>query len=589
MAGLPARSTCQRPSRRRLAAALLLAAAASGAAPASGQAVPAAGDPASEESGIELTVPVQQALQRLQEEWLQWVTAYYRGDRDQAAAAVAALRGVGEQLGMWRLPELARGAAVRAVQSARTGDFERAGWGLAAADQLDPRRPETAFAAATVARLEGRYLAALRAHLRGHGRVLLEPRLRTLWLHQAGLWLLYVLVLTGAGCAALQMAVKGERLVSDLHARARRYLPRGVAALAVGLGLLWPLVLPWGALWLLLYWVVLLWRHGSAGERVVLAALALLLGLAPVAVAAQQERLSVRLSPPAHAMDLVAQRRLTGTLFADLATLRSLLPTATAVHHLLADLHRLLGQWELARPLYHAVLDAEPDNAAALVGLGAYHFRKADYGRAADYFQRAADADPRSAAAHYDLGLAYSEVYQFNDSRRALEAARRIDDLLVGGWIREPSADRVVTPDGGLRRIEEIRGQLAVAWQGERSGGSPGGGLATLAAALAALAAAALLGRSRRRGARPPVAGGRRWRWGGMLVPGLRATAEGRPGRAFLAVAVVTALVLWPFASRFGHAVPLNYRPPPLLPGAVAVTVALAWLAWSLRAAWRRG
>ena len=539
------------------------------------------------DTGIELTVPVQQALLRLQEEWLQWVTAYYRGNREQAAAAVTTLRGTGEQLGMMRLPELALGAAVRAVQSAREGDFERARWALAAAEQLDAGRPETAFAAGAVARLEGRLGSAVKEHVRGYARVLLDPRLRVLWLQQAELWLLYVMLISGALCLALQMAVKGEGLVADLWRFVRRRLPAAVALAAVPVVLLWPLLLPGGLLWVALYWTVLLWGYGSTSERLLLAALVLLFALAPLVVQGRQRQLAVRLSPPASAMDLLAQRRLTGTLFTDLASLRSLLPQSTAVHHLLADLHRLLGQWELARPLYEAALDAEPQNAAVLLGMGAYHFRKGDFGPAAEFFQRAAAADPRSAAAHYDLSLAYSEAYQFDESRQALEQARRLDDLLLAAWISEPSPDRVVTLEGGLRRGEEIRRELDTAWEG--SGPTHTGRLPTLLAALGALAGAVGLHLARRRGGyrRPRGAAGPIWRWLRALVPGLASTAAGAGGHAFLAVATVTALVLLPLGDRLGYIPPLNYQAGAALPATVGASGLVAWVAWRLRAALR--
>lgn len=555
-------------------------------------AAPAAAQPAAAaQTGFELTVPVQQSLVRLQEQWLQWMTAYYRGDSRQAAAAVAELRATSEQLGMTRLPELALGATVRALESARDGDFERARWALGAAEQLDRQRPEAAFAAASVARLAAQYPRAIQEHLRGYLRLVLDPVLGTLWLHQAALWLLALLVVAGALCLALQMAVKGEALIADLLAWLRHRLPRlprPLAAAAVLALLVWPLLLPSGPLWLALYWSVLVWGYGSRSERALLAAWMLLVGVAPLLVAAEQRRLEVRLSPPARAMDLVARGRLSGTLFADLATLRPLLPESVAVRHLFADLHRLLGQWELARPLYLEVLEAEPQNAPALIGLGAYYFRKGDFGRAAEFFQRGAAADRGSAAAYYDLSLAYSEAYQFGESRRALEQARQLDDLLVGAWIREPTPERVVTLEGGLRRTEAIRRELAAVW----SDGEPrtGGNLwAPLAAAGALVAAVALHLARRGRYREPRGAGGGLWRWLAALVPGLEPTANGAGGRAFLTVAVMGGLALLPLAGRALRLAPLGYEPGPLLPLIVAAAGLASWLALRLPRALRRG
>ena len=68
--------------------------------------------------------------------------------------------------------------------------------------------------------------------------------------------------------------------------------------------------------------------------------------------------------------------------------LRAVLPESVAVKHLLADVHRSLNQWELARALYRQVLEAEPNNATALLDLGDYSFIKGDFSSAIQSFQK---------------------------------------------------------------------------------------------------------------------------------------------------------------------------------------------------------
>ncbi len=134
------------------------------------------------------------------------------------------------------------------------------------------------------------------------------------------------------------------------------------------------------------------------------------------------------LSPPVQAMESLEQHRLYGGLFTDLGSLRALLPESAAVKHLLADVHRSLNQWDLARSLYRQVLEKEPENTAALMNLGAYFFLKGDFGNAIQNFQKVVTADPQNAAAHFNLSQAYSESYLFDESKRALAQAREIDD-----------------------------------------------------------------------------------------------------------------------------------------------------------------
>src|SRR5262249_52755361 len=156
----------------------------------------------------------------------------------------------------------------------------------------------------------------------------------------------------------------GSALFHDFASFLGGRLPRPVALAVAALALLWPVVLPHGVVWLILYWSVLLWGYATASERWVLIALWLLLGCGPILVDQQREQVAAALSPPAVALHSLEERRLYGGLFSDLGLLRSLLPESVAVRQVIADLHRNLNQWELARSLYRQVLDSEPKNTA---------------------------------------------------------------------------------------------------------------------------------------------------------------------------------------------------------------------------------
>ena len=104
---------------------------------------------------FELSSPGLHTLGDLQENWLNWLSAYYRGDEEPAATALASLLVGANELGMTRLPDLSLGAAAAAVRLAGEGDFEKAGLGIQAARQLDPSLADVEFAAAWVAGIEG--------------------------------------------------------------------------------------------------------------------------------------------------------------------------------------------------------------------------------------------------------------------------------------------------------------------------------------------------------------------------------------------------------------------------------------------------
>jgi tetratricopeptide (TPR) repeat protein len=546
------RRRAMRPLRLGLAIAAIAAMLPSAARAAEG-AVPV-------QTGIELSSSTQQALARLQEQWLQWVSAFYQNDPARAGAALNDLQAAARQLGMARLPDLSLAALTRAVESARSGNFERAGWALDAAGKLDAGRPEEAFAQAVVARLQGSYVRALLRHLEGWRRVAATPLLRELWLASLAIWLSAALLAAAALFLALQMATKGGALWRDLIALLSLKLPRRVAQAVAVIVLLWPLALPKGLLWLTLFWSALLWSYVSRSERLVFACLWLAVALVPASIATGQRRLLAHLSPPGQALSQFAERRLSGGLFTDFGVLRSMLPQSIAGKQVLADLHRTLGQWELARPIYLEVVDAEPGNATALIDLGNYFFRRGDFGKAVEYYRRASEAAPTNPASYYNLSQAYSESYLFDESRQALARARQVGEGVVSKWVQEARSERVLSFDGGLARRAEIDAQLVQAIDSE-SGARPSPwwyyGVPALAAALLAVTLWMIrLRRGLEADVEPQAP-----RWLRILLPGLASIERGAGPAGFLALLAFTALLLVLPSARPGVPIPWGFDP----------------------------
>lgn len=515
-------------------------------------------------TGVEMTAPVRRALRQLEEQWLQWVV---QNNRQGSERVVEDLLATARQIGMARLPDLSVGALVRAVRDARQGNFERARWSLDAAEKLDPGRAETAFAEATVDRLQGSYAGAAAAQIRGYARLFGLPLESYLWRQNLLVWGLSLLLLTGGLFIAVQMAVKGSSLWNDLVSLFARRLPRPVAVALAAVLLLWPLALPSGILWLPLFWSLLLWGYSSASERAVLVVLWLLVGVSPVLISGQSRRVAVTLSPPVQAMESLRQRRLYGGLFTDLGLLRSVLSDSPAVQHLLADVHRSLGQWDLAQNLYRQVLEQEPENTHAAMNLGAYAFLKGDFGSAIQHFQKVAATDSANAAAQFNLSQAYSESYLFDESRRALAQAREIDDSRVDVWVRNLGQQRVVTNNQGLARIPEIRRGLLASF---RTSGEATARLEqfrrwlslSVPVILALLAVALHLARrSFRDSDAEPYRYPPRGRWWRALLPGAPSAEVGEGVKAFLALLLPAALLMLPMFGRIGYRIPWGYDP----------------------------
>lgn len=563
------RSAADRLRGPALGLLLLLCAATPAAAQSSGMSA----------AGIELTRSVQQSLKRLQEEWLQWTGAYIAGNAERAEEEQRQIAATVRQVGFHRVADFSLAAVAQALEAAAAGDTDRAAWVLEAAEQFDPGRPETSFAAARLARGQGRWARYVSLSIEGYRRLFRSSHREVL---VAGLllWGLAVLLVACALFVLLEIAIRGSALYRDLHgALARRLGGGGAHALALAL-LVGPLALPAGPLLALLLWSILLWGYQGRSERIVSAIAWLVVGVAPIVADAQVSRIAIAQSPPARALAAFADGRLYGGFFSDLAVLKSALPDDPAVVELTGDVHRTLGQWEVARRLYARVLEAEPQNIPVLLNLGAYYFRKGDYARANQEFLAAADVAPPSAAAFFNLSLGYSESYLFDDSTEALARAKQIDAESVDEWVKTPNPNRVLTLNGSLSRSAEIRGKLAAVWSSDGAVASRLSALrrrGSLAAALgAALAAIGLHFVRRRRGYGKavdwlPWRASSASRWLRALLPPLSRIELGEGFAAFATLLLLTTLALLPAIGRFVVDLPVGPLPGGALPVAVAV------------------
>lgn len=401
--------------------------------------------------------------------WVQWSAAFYQGNQERAQILATQLMAEAHGLGLARLPDLSVGAAADAVEAAGKGEFKRASWALEAAERFDSGRPSTSFAAARIAWREHRFAAAIEKGLVGYARLFRQPlerQLALLGMAMAGLWTVEV----GLCLLILALAVlRGPSLIEALWESWRDPLSPPMAGLTLALLALWPLLLPGRTLSLLLWWSILLWGFSHRRERALILAFWLLVGALPLILQPIRTQAELALSPPMRAIESLREHRLPGSLFTDLGALVAVLPESPAVQELIGDVDRTIGQWDRADHVYRQVIASEPENAAALIDLGALYFRKGDFGTAVQFFKRASAIGSKDATAYFDLSQAYSESYLFDESRSALDRARAINDRQVSQWLQRPSHDRVVTVDGGLDRVDEIAGELEALWSGSEA------------------------------------------------------------------------------------------------------------------------
>jgi tetratricopeptide (TPR) repeat protein len=535
--------------------------------------------------GIALDQGASRSLLSLQEGWIQWMSLFYQDRPEEANRQVDELLASLENLGMRRLPDLALGAVARGVEAARQGNFTRAELAFTAAERLDPGRSETSFGRAILAEEQGSAWNAFTLRNRGVARLFQNASLRSLWRSNLVQLILTAVLLAGAVFIGLLMVQYGEGLFAALGLALGSYLPAGFHHLLSAVLLLWPIVLPSGLAWLLLYWSILIFRYSSATQKAVLLMIWIVAGVSPVLLHHQEKEVELLLAPPVRAIDALVEGRLYGGLFSDLGVLGSLLPASPAVQQVFGDVHRKIGQWERGRDRYGWVLEKEPDNVSALVDVGNYYFRKEDYGRAIQYYQKAVESQVKSAAAHFNLSQAYSESYLFEDHRRALAAARTADDQAVGRWIRQGLVERIVSIDGGLERRNEILRQLEAKFsEGAVGSSSPYRSLLLPLLALGLAVAFVRLGPDSvkaHQATRPDSS----WdRWIHVVVPGLSSAEEGRGLLGFTSLLLVALLLQLLVLGQIGYDLPWGLDAGLTLPAVVGFAGLAIYLAFRL---WR--
>ena len=539
--------------------------------------------------GFPLTSSVRAKLATLQEVWLQWDSAFLRSDQDEAERATSVLLATASDLGMSRLPDLSVAILARALEAAGRGNVEPTRWALAMAEKLDPGRPETRFAGAAVSRIEGKYLGMFADLWRGYSRMARDSFLLADWTENLLIWSLTTLLLCGGLFLCLQIVVHGGAVVRDLTSVFTRGLP---VALSYALALLcsiWPILLPSGWRWLLLYWAVLLSRYASRSERVVVAAVVVLLLATPSVLRGQQDRVGVDWSASMRAVRGLETGRLYSGLFKDVELLLRALPENAAVVQLAADLHLGLGQTEFARTIYQQLLEEQPRNAAVHNNLGAYHYLRREYGEAIEHLETAMSIEPETAEPYYNLSQVHGEnPVAIEEAVRALNKARQLAPERVAEWQKLERMYVSLRPsDSAL--FDEIRNALIGASRAESakveaSPWTTAAGRRSLPLLGCLLIAGILLVLVSRIEGRPSSSATNvSLHLTLVAVPGLASMRLGLGFRAFGALLLVLAPVVLLRAASLGYRVQWGFLPSSLIPwflAGVALTVLFAVRWW---------
>ena len=339
---------------------------------------------------------------------------------------------------MARLPDLAIGAVVRAVEAARAEGLPRAPTGRSRPPSGSiPAGRRWPSPSATVARCEGRLAGSCWPACAGYPPPLHPPLGALALAAEPPAWGLALLLLTGGLFVAVQMAAKGGALLQDLTRPLRPRLPRPARG---GVGLRRPALAarpaPRASLAAALLvgpplGLLLGERAGGAGRpsgcwsalrRCSLDRAARQVAVAPLAARA-------RPGEPARSAGSTAACSPTSACCARCCRRArrssTCWPTSTARSGSGTWPARSTGRcWRRSRRTPPALLD-----------LGAYFFLKGDFGAAIEHFQQAAETDPGNAAAQFNLSQATTSPT--SSTSRARPARRPSSSTRPGQrWVR---------------------------------------------------------------------------------------------------------------------------------------------------------
>lgn len=391
---------------------------------------------------------------RLQSLWFQRKTFLSSGRTEDAARQLEQIRSFCVEEGVGRLDELAGALVAEAGRYMAEGDHERALNSLYFAEVFDRGRPQIHRMRAAVLWQAGHgYAQAAVELLRGLKASALRSIESLSLLHR----LTFVCVTAVMGCLlgfCILMLLRYQLpFRHEVEERLFQHLDERWSSAAGWAVLLLPLLLWFVAGWAVFYWFVITFRFMSRGER--LAAITLL-GAGVLAAPAYRAGVALYGTTADPAVRTTLAARAGGYDPDRIVKLRQLVdahPDDAVYHFLLASLYKNGRYYEEAFHQYKEALERNPALDAAHVNVGNIFYTTGQYAEAIANYRRALELNPDSFLAWFNLHLAQSEAFHFNDAAESIERARRLDsrrlaELLSddGGW-----GDRAAVHDAHLR------------------------------------------------------------------------------------------------------------------------------------------
>jgi tetratricopeptide (TPR) repeat protein len=205
-----------------------------------------------------------------------------------------------------------------------------------------------------------------------------------------------------------------------------------------------PFFISFGPVWLLLYWAALAYAYSDRRERVALASVLVVFGLAPLAVDVVARENLLRRSPIYLAAVDLAERRDDSGVEDGLAALAVAYPGQPDSWFLLGRYAERAGDHPRALAAYGRAIQADPKGYRPYVHRGNVRFLEGEHAQAIGDYEEAGRLAPHAAEAFYNLAVARAEIYDFKGQEAARARALQISRRDVDAWSSHPTLSRVV-------------------------------------------------------------------------------------------------------------------------------------------------
>jgi len=343
------------------------------------------------------------------------------GDAGAAEQTLQILQDQATELEVQRLPAFA--AALVAWAEAHPGAEGEAL--VRVARQLDPQYPSSYFLEARWLRASGSLTAALKAQLAGWLAMVRYEPTRPAVLAAIALAAAFAM---GLALVSLMLATLLRHVRSLLHDLRSLggvlFRPANAWVFAVVV-LLLPIFGGLGPVWLGAYLFAASWIYLSVRLRVWAVAACLLMIFMVSAVASIHHRLVEPLALTQRLETVLVERQMDLGTLRELVELEATMAETAPYHLLLGELLRMHGEPGLARVEFQKAVVADPDEARALIFVGALALEEGDAQLAVQIFNSALEVDSENAFAYHNLSLAFDLIRRFQEGDQARTRARQ--------------------------------------------------------------------------------------------------------------------------------------------------------------------